>query len=113
MNWQHLQAFVWLRWRLLTNQWRRGGTVNAVLMIDRGLRRAWPWRSPLFIGCFVLGLFAIPRAAPVHLLYAWDGLVVAFLFFWGIGLTDRPAADRDRCRCRSSCTCPSRSTGRS
>ena len=23
MNWQHLQAFVWLRWRLLWNQWRR------------------------------------------------------------------------------------------
>ena len=24
VNWQHLQAFVWLRWRLLVNQWRRG-----------------------------------------------------------------------------------------
>ena len=41
---------------------------------------------PLFIGSFALGLYAIPKAAPAHLLYAWDGLVVAFLFFWGIGL---------------------------
>ena len=32
MNWQHLRAFVWLRWRLLANRWQRGGTVNAVLM---------------------------------------------------------------------------------
>ena len=24
VNWQHLQAFVWLRWRLLVNQLRRG-----------------------------------------------------------------------------------------
>ena len=23
VNWQHLRAFVWLRWRLLRNQWRR------------------------------------------------------------------------------------------
>ena len=30
VNWQHLQAFVWLRWRLLVNQWRRAGAVNAV-----------------------------------------------------------------------------------
>ena len=41
---------------------------------------------PLFIGCFMLGLYAIPKAQPVHLMYAWDGLIVAFLFFWGIGL---------------------------
>ena len=33
MNWQHLQAFVWLRWRLLVNQWRRAGAFNAVLMM--------------------------------------------------------------------------------
>ena len=33
VNWQHLQAFVWLRWRLLVNQWRRAGAFNAVLMM--------------------------------------------------------------------------------
>jgi len=85
VNWQHLQAVVWLRWRLLYNQWRRAGAFNAVLMmiLTIGLLVTV---IPLFIGCFMLGLYAIPKAAPVHLLYVWDGLIVAFLFFWGIGL---------------------------
>jgi len=85
VNWQHLQAFVWLRWRLLANQWRRAGALNAVLMIIVTIG-ALVTAVPLFIGCFTLGLYLIPRAAPAHLLYAWDGLIVVFLFFWGIGL---------------------------
>ena len=85
MNWQHLQAFVWLRWRLLVNQWRRAGAFNAVLMMIVAVG-ALVTAIPLFIGCFALGLYAIPKATPAHLMYAWDGLIVAFLFFWGIGL---------------------------
>ena len=85
MNWQHLRAFVWLRRRMLVNQWRRAGAFNAVLMmiVAFGLLVI---AVPLFIGCFMLGLYLIPKAAPVHLMYVWDGLIVAFLFFWGIGL---------------------------
>jgi ABC-2 type transport system permease protein len=85
VNWQHLRAFVWLRWRLLYNQWRRAGAFNAVLMMILSIGLLVTV-IPLFIGCFMLGLYAIPKAAPVYLLYAWDGLIVAFLFFWGIGL---------------------------
>ncbi|MFI5457497.1 MAG: hypothetical protein ACHRXM_18800 [Isosphaerales bacterium] len=85
MNWQHLQAFVWLRWRLLANQWRRAGALNAVLMIIVTVG-ALVTAVPLFIGCFTLGLYLIPKAAPAHLMYAWDGVVVVFLFCWGIGL---------------------------
>ena len=109
MNWQHLQAFVWLRWRC----WSTSGAAPALQRRaddDRDLR-SLVTAIPLFIGCFMLGLYAIPKAAPVHLMYAWDGVIVAFLFFWGIGLVtelQRPS----RCHCRSSCTCPSRSTGR-
>ncbi len=85
MNWQHLQALLWLRWRLLVNHWRRGGAFNAMLMI------VVAWCAlvlvvPLFIASLALGILAFPHATPVHLLYAWDGLLVAFLFFWGIGL---------------------------
>ena len=85
MNWQHLQAFVWLRWRLMINQWRRAGTLNFILMmiLTIGTLAAV---VPLVIGCFLIGLYAIPKAAPVHLLYAWDGLVVAFVFLWSVGL---------------------------
>lgn len=85
MNWQHLQAFVWLRWRLLVNQMRRAGFVNAVLLtiLTVGLVVL---AIPLFIGTFLIGRYAIPQAAPEHLMYAWDGVIVAFLSFWGIGL---------------------------
>ena len=85
MNWRHLQAFVWLRWRLLRNQWRRAGAFNAVLLLIVSFA-AMVMAIPLGIGSFMLGLYAIPRAAPLHLMYAWDGLIAAFLFFWGIGL---------------------------
>jgi hypothetical protein len=85
LNGRHLQAFLWLRWRLLANQWRRAGRVNAVLMTILAVG-AVLLAVPLFVGCFALGLYAIPRARPLHLLAAWDVLVVAFLFFWCIGL---------------------------
>jgi hypothetical protein len=80
-----LRAFIWLRWRLLANQLRRAGFANAVLLgiVTIG---ALLLSIPLFIGSFLLGQFLIPKAAPEHLLFAWDGVVVAFLFFWGIGL---------------------------
>jgi ABC-2 type transport system permease protein len=85
VNWQHLLAFVWLRWRLLKNQWRRAGAVNAVLMMVVAVG-ALVAAIPLFIGCFMAGLYAIPKATPAQLMYAWDAVIVAFLFFWGIGL---------------------------
>jgi ABC-2 type transport system permease protein len=85
VNWQHLQAFLWLRWRLLVNQWRRGGPLNAMLMMILAVGLL-VMAVPLFATCFAIGLFAFPGAAPVHLLYAWDGMIVGFVFFWGIGL---------------------------
>jgi ABC-2 type transport system permease protein len=85
VNWQHVRAFVWLRWRMTVNQWRRAGAFNAVLLTIITFLLLLTV-VPLFIGSFLLGLYVIPRAAPVHLMYAWDGLIVAFLFVWGIGL---------------------------
>ncbi len=85
MNWEHLKAFVWLRWRLLYNQNRKAGALNAVLttIVFIGALLA---TIPVFIGSFILGLYAIPKAQPAHLMYAWDAIVVAFLFCWMIGL---------------------------
>ncbi len=85
MNWEHFKAFVWLRWRLLYNQNRRAGVVNAVLTVIVVVG-ALLTAIPLFIGCLVLGIYAIPKAQPAHLMYVADGVVVAFLFFWMIGL---------------------------
>ena len=93
MNWQHFLAFVWLRWRLMANQWRRGGALNAILTTIVAVG-AVATAVPLFIGCFVLGIYVIPLAEPAHLMYAWDGLVVSFLFCWMIGLlTDLQRAE--------------------
>ena len=85
MNWEHLKAFVWLRWRLLYNQNRRAGVLNAVLTVIVVVG-ALLTAIPLFIGCLMLGIYAIPKAEPVHLMYVGDGVVVGFLFFWMIGL---------------------------
>lgn len=85
MNWQHLRAFAWLRWRLLVNQWSRGGALNAVLMIVVTIA-ALLTAVPLLIGSFLLGRYAIPRAQPVQLLLAWDVLILIFLLLWAIEL---------------------------
>jgi ABC-2 type transport system permease protein len=85
VNWEHFKAFVWLRWRLIYNQNRRAGVLNAVLTLV-AVAAAILGAIPIFIGCYLLGLYAIPKAQPVQLMYAWDAVLVAFLFFWMIGL---------------------------
>ncbi len=85
MNWQQLQALLWLRWRLMANQWRRAGKLNAALMMIATVGLV-ALAIPLFFVCLATGLYVIPKAEPVYLLYAWDGVIVAFLFFWMIGL---------------------------
>jgi ABC-2 type transport system permease protein len=85
VNWQQLGAVVWLRWRLLVNQWRKAGAFTVALMVIVTVG-ALVTAIPLFIGSFMLGQYAIPKAAPAHLMYVWDGLIVAFLFFWSVGV---------------------------
>lgn len=85
MNWRHLQTFLWLRWRLLYNQWRRAGAFNAVIMIVICIA-ALITVIPLFIGCFLLANQLIPKASPLKLMLAWDAVVFFFLLFWGVGL---------------------------
>jgi hypothetical protein len=80
-----LPVFLWLRWRLLRNQWRRAGALNAVLMMIVAFCVV-SMALPLFIASFLIGLYATARAAPEHLMYAWDALVLGFLLFWSIGL---------------------------
>jgi ABC-2 type transport system permease protein len=85
MNWAHFKAFVWLRWRLMVNQWRRAGTINAVLTMIVVVS-ALIMAIPLFFGCLALAIYLVPKAEPVYLMYVWDGLIFFFLLFWGIGL---------------------------
>jgi ABC-2 type transport system permease protein len=90
---QHLRAFLWLRWRLRVNQVKRAGIVNAVLraiLAAIGLGVA----AALFFVFLLVGLYPFADASPDVFLYAWDGLIVAFLFFWCLGLgTDLQRAE--------------------
>jgi len=85
MDRHYLRTILWLRWRLTRNQWSRGGWLNAVLTMI------------ILIGGFVLGLlgviagvllgyFKMAKFSPGILLGFWDAIILAFLFFWMIGL---------------------------
>lgn len=85
MNLDHLRAFLWLRWRLRVNQLRRGGIANVIIL---GILTALVVVTAvvLFVTFFLVGLLALPKVPPAVLLYVWDGLVVALVFCWTIGL---------------------------
>jgi hypothetical protein len=85
VNGQHLRAFLWLRWRLRANQLKRGGTANAVLFALLSIG-AVLLAIGLFVIFFLVGLLPLRHASPQAVLFVWDGLVAAFLFFWGLGL---------------------------
>src|ERR1051326_8077650 len=84
MNRQHLWAFLWLRWRLLVNSLRRGGTFNLILTLIFAavgvLVRAGAFVKLLFVGLLLLG-----DASPTVLLYVWAGLIVLFGAWWTTG----------------------------
>ena len=111
MNWRHLQAFVWLRWRLLVNQWRRAGAFNAVLMMIVSVA-ALVMAVPLFIGCFMARAVRDSQGRAGASDVCVGRVDRGFSVLLGHRPDDRVAADRAAGHSRSSCTCPSRSTGR-
>jgi ABC-2 type transport system permease protein len=85
VNREHLKAFIWLRWRLRANQFKKAGAVNAVftaLFAATALVAA----VGLFAAGLMVGLLAMPQASPMVRLLVWDGVVVFFLFWWLLGL---------------------------
>jgi ABC-2 type transport system permease protein len=85
VNWQHFQAFLWLRWRLRVNQLRRGGIANAIVLALLAVACVG-LSFGLFVTFFAVGLLVLSNLPAPILMYVWDGLVVAFLFCWCIGL---------------------------
>jgi ABC-2 type transport system permease protein len=79
VNSQHLAAFVWLRYRLLVNQLRRGGMTNRIIL---GLVAASVAAAVAggFVTSLSAGYFGLPVAPPVFRLLAWDGVALAYLF---------------------------------
>jgi ABC-2 type transport system permease protein len=85
MNRRHLRTILWLRWRLSRNQWSRGGQLNAVLTMIIVIA-GFIIGTLGAIGGMLAGIFGLAKVSPMVLLGIWDGIVVAFLFFWMIGL---------------------------
>lgn len=85
MNLAHLRTVIWLRWRLRRNQLRRAGTLNSILLIIVAVMGV-ALSVGLFFGGWLLGSTVLAGKSPVTLLLVWDGLVLAFLFSWMIGL---------------------------
>ena len=85
MNWNHLSALVWLRWRLRVNQLRRGGVGNQVVLAILAALVVMSAAS-LFVGGLVVGAAVLPQAPPVARVLVWDAAVAGFGFVWLIGL---------------------------
>src|SRR5678815_1272341 len=81
MNWEHLRAFLWLRARLNANEAKRASsltnTLNTTLMI-----LAIIIGIAAFAGSLALSYYLVAKQSPEVVLYVWDGVVAAFLFFW-------------------------------
>jgi hypothetical protein len=85
VNWDQIRTILWLRWRLSRNQLRRAGALGAVLSALM-LVSAVMLGVAGFVGGLLAGALAFKDAQPMVLLFTWDGLTLAFLLFWMVGL---------------------------
>jgi len=85
VNREHFRVFIWLRWRLRVNQFRKGGTLNLIFFAMIAVCSVISAIGLAITGFFV-GWLALPQANEHVRLFVWDGIVVAMLFFWMIGL---------------------------
>ena len=85
MNIEHLKAFLQLRWRLRANQFRKAGTLNAVLAVVVSLFVV-VGSVGLVVGGFALGLLVFGDVPAFVHLFTWDGIVLGLLFVWTTGL---------------------------
>jgi uncharacterized membrane protein len=85
MNWHHLRAILWLRWRMSLNQLKRSGIASTIILAFLAVMVLSASVGLFFVALFV-GIFTLPRATPDVFMYVWDGIVFAFLMFWMVGL---------------------------
>src|SRR5262245_48455919 len=85
MTSMHLPVFLWLRWRLFVNQLKRGGIVSGVILAFMSILAVLATIG-FFIGAVIAGVFGFPHLSSSVQLLIWDGLVIAFLFSWMLGL---------------------------
>ena len=95
MNWKQLQTILWLRWRLICNQFRRGGgALGVVFTFLVGALALW-LGALSFAGGVALGVLGLAKESPRVIMLVWLVITLVFLFFWMIGLVTEFAAFRD------------------
>lgn len=85
MNREQLKTILWLRWRLMNNQWRRSGGLGAMIAILFGIG-AFVLGALTFAGTLLGAAFGLKEASPEMIMGVWFGVTAGFLFFWLIGL---------------------------
>jgi len=85
MNRDHLRTILWLRWRLMNNQLRRGGGLGAVIAIIM-VAASSLLGATFFFGAMLMGIFGLDTASPATIMSVWFGITGFFLFLWLIGL---------------------------
>ena len=85
MDLGQLKTLLWLRQRLMRNQWQRGGALNAVVSI---IMAVFCIASGVIgaVAGLLIGFFGMSDSSPTGLLMVWDVIIGGFLLFWMIGI---------------------------
>jgi ABC-2 type transport system permease protein len=87
VNWEHLQAFLWLRWRLRSNRMKRASTGSVIVEWIFSFLAIFSAGVTLVAG-FSVGVLVLPKASAVVVMLVWDGLAAGFLLFWLLELVN-------------------------
>jgi ABC-2 type transport system permease protein len=86
MNREQLKTILWLRWRLMCNQWRRTGGLGAVITLFIGAG-AVMLGTVSFTGGLLGAIFGLGKeTSPQIIMFVWLGVTGVFLLLWMIGL---------------------------
>jgi ABC-2 type transport system permease protein len=87
MNWQQLQTFLWLRWRLRSNRMKRASTGSVI--VERIFSFLAIFSAGVtFVVAFSVGLWVLPIASAAVVMLVWDALSAGFLLFWLLELVN-------------------------
>ena len=85
MNWEQLKTILWLRGRLMRNQWARSGGMGTVIAVLVGLG-AFVLGGCCFVGALLGAAFNLSQVSPPVIMGIWFGVTVGFLLLWMLGL---------------------------
>ena len=85
MNSEQLKTILWLRWRLMCNQWKRTRGLGAVFAVLIGVS-ALSLALLCFIGSFLGAFYGLGDASPMTIMFIWLGITIGFLVLWLVGL---------------------------